>query len=86
MSPAIQTLPGGSSYCFYCWGSGHWIADCDHVKADVQKGWVILVDGKTRMPNRSLLPRESSNVSPHDCIVKLNDKAVGMVLWVAHRG
>ena len=78
MFPAIQTLPGGSSYCFYCWGSSHWIADCNHVKADVQKGWVILVDGKTRMPNRSPLPREPSNVSPHDHIVKLNEKAVGM--------
>ena len=77
-SPALQTLPGGSSYCFYCWGAGHRIADCEQVKSDVQEGWVILVDGRTRMPNRAPLPREPASISPHDRIAKLHDKQVGL--------
>lgn len=74
----MMPTPGGSTYCFYCWGTGHRIAECEQVKSDVQKGWVILVDGRTRMPNRAPLPKEPSSISPHDRVMKLHDTQVGL--------
>ena len=43
---AIQAFSGGSMHCFYCWGSGHRIAECEHIQADAQKGWTVLVEGR----------------------------------------
>ena len=75
---AVQAFSGGSMHCFYCWGPGHRIAECEHVQADAQKGWTVLIEGRPRMPNKAPLPKDPSNISPHDRLVKLYDKQVGL--------
>lgn len=57
--------PQNSAECFYCYGTGHFIAEC-HVQADDIKKGVIKMDGRVpRLYDGKNIPREPPNKSPH---------------------
>jgi len=51
--------------CFYCWGPGHFIANCEFLATDVAEGKVESMDNGARFDMKKV-PREPYNVSPKD--------------------
>ncbi|KNZ72640.1 hypothetical protein J132_02233 [Termitomyces sp. J132] len=76
--PTLPTSGRSGVTCFYCWQTGHRISECEVIKGDVQKGWIILLEGRARLPNGAPLPRDPASISPHARLVQVHDKQVSM--------
>ena len=48
--------------CYYCWGLGHFITDCEFLTADIVEG---KIDAYVRIDSEQF-PKEPSNLSPKD--------------------
>jgi hypothetical protein len=58
-----RAAPAGSDNCFYCYRGGHFIAQSDNRKADLEKGIIHLTNGRLMFFDGKIVPHEPAHKS-----------------------
>ncbi|KAJ6452927.1 hypothetical protein C8R45DRAFT_945395 [Mycena sanguinolenta] len=58
--------PDRGGHCFYCYGPGHFIDACETRKEDLNKGIIVMTNGKITFYDGKFIPREPPHKSPRE--------------------
>jgi hypothetical protein len=65
-----QSSLGSVRKCYYCWGVGHFVTDCQFLAADVAERKIETPDNGTKVDEKTF-PKEPSHLSPKDRVKRL---------------